>query len=194
MSEGKTKFPRAVALEVAREVTAAFRELCDPERFVFAGSLRRLKPMVGDIEVVYVPKVAILPDPNDLLGNPIPTVRFDVQLDDWLRRGVIAKRTGAKGGTSWGAVNKLARHAASGIGIDFFQANKRNFWSLLVCRTGSMESNTRVCMAAEERGEKWNPYLGFEDRRTGDLLYVPESEEGLFNHVRLPFLPPKDRI
>lgn len=190
----KIKHPRAKALEVAREITAAFRAHCEPERFIFAGSLRRLKPEVGDIEVVYVPTVQMLPDPNDLLGNPVPTMAFDLQLADWLRSGVISKRVGEKGGTAWGEFNKLAVHTASGIGIDFFQANKRNFWTLLVCRTGSAESNMRVCQAAEARGMKWNPYRGFEDRYTKELLYVPESEEAVFRHVGLPYLQPKDRV
>lgn len=190
----KIKHPRAKALEVARELTAALRALCEPERFIFAGSLRRLKPEVGDIEVVYVPKVELLPDPNDLLGNPIPTVKFDLALAAWLRAGFLTKRVGEKGGAAWGPKNKLAVHSASGIGIDLFEASKRNFWTLLVCRTGSAESNMRVCQAAEAKGEKWNPYLGFEDRRSGELLFVPDSEEALFRHVGLPYLEPSKRI
>jgi len=189
----KIKHPRAKALEVARDLTVAFREHCLEGRFIFAGSLRRGKAEVGDIELVYSPIVQMLPDPNDLLGNPVPTQMFDVQLEDWLRRGKLSKRVGEKGGTAWGPANKLAVHEASGIGIDFFQASERNFWTLLVCRTGSAESNTRICNAAIARGQKWNPYRGFEDRLTGELLFVPDSEEALFAHVRLPYLQPKDR-
>jgi DNA polymerase/3'-5' exonuclease PolX len=191
---GKIKHPRAKALEVAKELTLALRPLCEPERFIFAGSLRRLKPEVGDIEVVYVPRVEMLPDPSDLLGNPIPTVRFDLELAAWLRAGFLQKREGKGGHTAWGNFNKLARHVASGIGVDFFEANKRNFWSLLVCRTGPAELNARICMAAERLGEKWNPYRGFEDRLTGELVFVPESEEALFAHVGLEYLQPKDRV
>ena len=191
---GKTKHPRAKALEVARELTAALRQLCEPDRFIFAGSLRRLKPEVGDIEVVYVPLIPLRPDPTDLLGNLVPTNLFDERLNEWLADGTISKRIGDKGGTAWGPSNKLAVHTKSGIALDFFCANKRNFWTLLVCRTGSMESNTRICMAAEKRGLKWNPYRGFEDRVTEELLYVPDSEEALFAHVGLPYLQPKDRV
>ena len=64
---GKVKHPRAKAVAVARELTVALRGLCEPGRFIFAGSLRRLKPEVGDIEVVYVPLVESRPDPDDLL-------------------------------------------------------------------------------------------------------------------------------
>jgi DNA polymerase/3'-5' exonuclease PolX len=192
----KIKHPRAAALEVARELTVALRELCEPERFIFAGSLRRMKAEVGDIEVVYQPRIEGRPDPYDMLGRSVRTNLVDVKLAEWLRAGVISKRVGEKGGTSWGEQNKLAVHTASGIGLDFFeaQAGLRNFWTLLVCRTGSAESNTRVCNAAIARGQRWNPYRGFEDRVTGALLFVPESEEALFNHVRLPFLPPRERV
>ena len=190
---GKIKHPRAKALEVARELTAVLRDLCEPDRFIFAGSLRRMKPEVGDIEMVYVPRIEQQPDPGDLLGNPVETNLVDLQLNDWLKAGIIRKRVGEKGGSSWGPSNKLAVHTASGIGLDFFAANKRNFWTLLVCRTGSMESNTRVASAAIKLGQTWNMYRGFEDRLTGELLFVPESEEALFNHVRLPYLQPRDR-
>jgi hypothetical protein len=53
--------------------------------------------------------------------------------------------------------------------------------------------NTRICNAAIALGQTWNMYRGFQDRVTGELLFVPESEEALFAHVRLPFLQPKDR-
>ncbi len=152
-----------------------------------------MKPDVGDIEMVYVPRVELQPDPADLLGNRVPTNLVDVQLKEWLKAGVLIKRVGPQGGSAWGASNKLAVHVASGIGVDFFQANRENFWTLLVCRTGSAEMNTRICNAAIARGQTWNMYRGFEDRLTGELLYVPESEAALFAHVRLPYLEPKDR-
>jgi DNA polymerase/3'-5' exonuclease PolX len=91
-----------------------------------------------------------------------------------LKEGFISKRVGEQGGKAWGRSNKLAMHIASGIGIDFFQADNRNFWTLLVCRTGSAEMNTRICNAAIARGQTWNMYRGFEDRITGVLLFVPE--------------------
>jgi DNA polymerase/3'-5' exonuclease PolX len=190
---GKVKHPRAKALAVARELTVALRGLCEPGRFIFAGSLRRLKPEVGDIEVVYVPLVESRPDPDDLLGHPVMINRFDQKLNEWLEAGVITKRIGPHGGSAWGPSNKLSVHAASGIGIDFFQTDQQSFWTLLVCRTGSAAMNTRICNAAIALGQTWNMYRGFQDRVTGELMFVPESEEALFAHVRLPFLQPKDR-
>jgi DNA polymerase/3'-5' exonuclease PolX len=189
----KIKHPRARALAVARELTAALKSLCEPERFIFAGSLRRRKEEVGDIELVYVPRFERMADPDDLLRNPTTTNLVDAKLNDWLKTGIISKRVGAQGGKSWGSSNKLALHTSSGIGIDFFQADTQNFWTLLVCRTGSAAMNTRICNAAIARGQTWNMYRGFEDRITGDLLFVPESEQALFAHMRLPYLEPKER-
>jgi DNA polymerase/3'-5' exonuclease PolX len=87
----------------------------------------------------------------------------------------------------------VGRVIRSEIGLDFFAADQLNFWTMLVCRTGSMESNTRVASAAIKLGQTWNMYRGFEDRVTGELLFVPDSEEAVFAHVGLPYRPPKDR-
>src|ERR1700741_385168 len=102
-----TKHPRAKALAVAREITAVFQPLAEKDRFVFAGSLRRMKPEVGDIELVYIPRVEMRSDPDDLLDNRIPTNLFNEKLDEWLKLGVVSKRVGPRGGTSWGPANKL---------------------------------------------------------------------------------------
>lgn len=193
MSSGQ-KVPRGEALKVAAELTRLLRPECEPGYFVFAGSLRRMRPMVGDLEVVYVPRIEARPDPGDLLGHPIPTNLVDVHLNELLRpAGMVTKRPKVDGSFTWGAQNKLAVWTATGLGVDFFQTDKDNFWSLLVCRTGPMEFNTRVCLEAERRGLKWNPYRGFEDRFTKELVFVPRSERGLFDFLRWPYLEPKDR-
>jgi len=54
MSE-KRKFPRKLALDVVREILPHFRPAT--VQLIIAGSLRRGKEQVGDIEIVYVPIV-----------------------------------------------------------------------------------------------------------------------------------------
>lgn len=56
----KTRFPRALALDVARELVAALKPVCD--RLVIAGSLRRRKTEVGDVEVLYIPRFETVRD------------------------------------------------------------------------------------------------------------------------------------
>jgi DNA polymerase/3'-5' exonuclease PolX len=190
MSKGKV--PRDRAMIVAREINLWLEPLV--ERKIFAGSLRRLKPMVGDIEVLYIPKIEMRADPLDLLGHQVPCNLVSHWLGDCLHKGILAQRLSETGRPSWGAVNKLATDVVSGIGVDFFEANLSNWVSLLVCRTGPAELNTRICMAAEKLGQKWNPYIGFVHPVTEELLFAPPSEEALFRHVNLPYAEPKDRI
>lgn len=187
----KQKVPRAAALAVAKELCDALKPVT--EKLIVAGSLRRRKAEVGDVEIVYISKVEMQADPGDLLGHKVPTNLVHTLLESLLLRGVLEKRLNVNGKAAWGYENKLARHKASGIGVDFFQADKDNWFSLLVCRTGSAESNTAICMAAEDRGLKWNPYKGFLDRTTEQLNFVPRSEEQVFSWVGLPYKQPWER-
>ncbi len=49
----KTKYPRADAIAVARELCAVLKPVA--ARIIVAGSLRRQRPMVGDVEILYIP-------------------------------------------------------------------------------------------------------------------------------------------
>lgn len=192
---GSIKHPRPAALEVARELTVSLKPAAEDDRFIFAGSLRRRKAEVGDVEVVYVPRFANSPDPDDLFGRDLRQNCVDRVLNEWLRSGRLTKRTGEKSGrTSWGEENKLARHSSSGIGVDFFQANQSNFWSLMVCRTGPKEFNASVCVAAEQRGLKWDPYRGFVNRlNEAEIVFVPGCEWAVFKFFNWPYLEPWER-
>lgn len=181
-------------MAVVRPLCKQLIPLCEPEYLRVAGSLRRRKKMVGDIEIVMVPRAVQVKDAEDLLGRMIPGLATDAWLDEKLASGQLEKRLSVEGRPAWGAQNKLARDAASGIGVDLFFASRDNFWTLLVCRTGSALFNTRVCMEAEKRGQRWNPYRGFENRETGELVFVPRSEKALFDYFQWPYLEPWERV
>lgn len=188
----KVKFPRADAVAVAREIVGPMIPLC--ERLIVAGSLRRMKAEVGDIEIVYIPARGTRPDPGDLFGRPIECNLVDDMLADWLPAGILRKRPKSDGTFTWGEEIKLAVHVASGIPVDFFSARLSNWACVLVCRTGSAESNQRICQAAIARGWKWQPYgLGFEDRATGELVRRCKTEREVFEAVGLPYLEPRYR-
>lgn len=187
----KTKFSFADAVAAAKVFTDALKPVA--EKLIVAGSLRRRKEEVGDVEILYIPKIEPRPDPDDLLGNLVPTNLVDEVLAQFLKSGVLEKRKNVNGSEMWGESNKLARHVASGIPIDFFACNRANWWTLLVCRTGSKENNERICNAAIERGLKWNPYRGFEDRYTSELIHTPQSEQDVFARVGLEYVEPWQR-
>lgn len=187
-STAPEKFARAAAIEVARELLP----LIEPksERVMVAGSLRRRKAMVGDVEILFIPKT--MPGPRtDLLLPPEEVSRVDAVLDELIGRGILAKRLSVRGTPAWGPKNKLAVHVASGIPVDFFATTAANWWNYVVCRTGGPRSNIAICNAARAKGWKWRPYRdGFT---CGDQVHTVGSEREVFEFVGLAYLKPEDR-
>jgi len=191
---GKRKYPRAEAVAVAKELCDGLKQRC--ERLIVAGSLRRRKPEVGDVEILYVPKLEPVEVPSDDLLLPPKTAlvdQVDAYLDWLLEQGTIRPRENVRGATTWGAKNKLAVHAASGMPVDFFAATVETLVNYLVCRTGPAELNMRICMAAQDQGWKWNPYgEGFTKIGSGQQHAV-KSEQEVFEFVGLRYLEPWHR-
>jgi DNA polymerase/3'-5' exonuclease PolX len=105
---------------------------------------------------------------------------------------LIEKRLTKAGTTIWGARNKFARHIASGIPVDFFEANRENWFNLLVCRTGSAEHNIRVAAAAKARGWRWDPYSAGVWNENGEMMPV-RSERALFDILELMWRESRER-
>lgn len=193
----KTKYPRAAAIEVARFLVQCLTPCCS--RILVAGSLRRRKAEVGDVEILYIANEVIGPDPADLFSKEKKFNAVDVALHELIAtHGTLEKRENSLGRTAWGAQNKLARHVASGIPVDLFAATPQNWWNLVVCRTGGAENNVAICNAAIDAGWKWNPYGdGFSrpnPERPGWLLIREmHSEREVFEWVGLPYLEPWER-
>lgn len=184
---GKTKFPHATALAVAEELQAMMAPAC--KRIAIAGSLRRLKPEVGDIELLFVP---ILSDrPDGLFDRRIVDVASEV-IDGLLADGVIAKRPNVNGHFTWGERNKLAVHVASGIPVDFFGTNEDNWFVSLVIRTGSKETNLALTTGANKQGASLMAY-GCGVKWSDGTITRATSEEHVFELCGVDYKEPKER-
>lgn len=203
----KIRYPRALALQVVRELHDAIYPNCIPvldeagqprtngkgvelHLMVVAGSLRRGKPDVGDIEFLYVPRIVEQDDPADFFSrekvNLVTTAILDLE-----RTGIIERRKSKTGSTMFGPQNKYLRHIGTGIPIDFFETTEANWYNYLVCRTGPAESNTAIAMAAQRKGWQWTPYgQGFQQGRN---IHPVNSEEEVFEFVGLPYREPRER-
>jgi DNA polymerase/3'-5' exonuclease PolX len=64
MSKSTTRLPLARAANLAERIITDLSAVSEPGRCIAAGSLRRLRPDVGDIELVVIPRFAasLLPD------------------------------------------------------------------------------------------------------------------------------------
>lgn len=196
----KVKFPRAVALEAARNLCANLRPFCalwsdGSPAIKVCGSLRRMRESVGDVEIVYVPRVQASEGPKDLLGAPGPTVSwnmFDGALDCLLKSGTLEKRPNKLGRSTWGPENKLAIHRPTGVPVDLFSTSFSAWWSYVVCRTGSAETNTRIASEALRKGWRWHPTAGHFTDVMGKKVWIT-CEMDVFRLVGMPYLEPKDR-
>lgn len=186
----RQKYPRAAALAVARELCAVLKPAC--ERLIVAGSLRRRKDLVGDVEIVYAPIVAEI-RAGLFEADTQKVSAVDCELDKLQARGVIGRRRNVNGSEMWGEKNKLAFHCASGVPVDFFAATAANWFNYLVCRTGGARSNTEIAAAAKRKGWQWNPYgAGFTNER-GELVRMA-SERDVFAFAGLPWREPWERL
>lgn len=189
------KFPRETAMLAASDVCRALKPVTS--HLVCAGSLRRQKDQVGDVEIVYIPNHEEAGN-ADLFGEEKNVVNLvDEALKKLIAEGVLVQRTfGEDSGKSqvrWGQKNKFAVHVQTGVPVDLFSTTEPCWFNYLVCRTGGADSNTEIASAAKRRGLKWNPYgEGFEDSH-GFLAIRVESERDAFEKVGLEYREPQDR-
>jgi DNA polymerase (family X) len=184
----KQRWPAAIARKVADELAAELAPRC--EQVCVAGSLRRGKADVGDIEILYVPKVGQVRMPGELF--PQTGSLTDELLDQWLAKRVLAKRPNVNSTSAWGPQNKFAVHIASGISVDLFATTPERWFVSLVVRTGSKEMNTWLATNALRRGMQFHAYGVLEVTATGEQI-VPQSEREVFERLGVPYREPAQR-
>lgn len=181
------RYPWAVAMQIAEEIVYSLGPGC--ERIEIAGSLRRKKPDVGDIEILYIPTTQ--EEPDGLFGSRVTSLA-DGRIEGLIRALILEKRHNAKGAEMFGEKNKLLRHVASGIPVDLFAATADNWWNYLVCRTGPAELNQRIAGEAKRIGWKWHPYGSGFTTQDGSEFRV-DQERDVFEFVGLPYAEPGQR-
>jgi len=160
-------------------------------RIQIAGSVRRERVEVGDIEIVYVPMVETRPDPADLFGPEISVNLTDERIAVLERANALARRRNRNGSEMFGQCNKFMVHVGSGIPVDLFSTQEACWFNYVVCRTGGMKNNLQIAKAAQRKGWKWNPYgRGFSK---GEKCFQVESERDVYGFVGLPWKEPRER-
>jgi DNA polymerase/3'-5' exonuclease PolX len=184
MSDAKKRWPHAEALAVAKVLKCTLSPVCllDPEGkplIKIAGSLRRWKQTVGDIEIVFVSQTKLVPDG---LFEQKEVNLASVMIESMLTAGIIVKRLAVTGRiSSWGDDNKHAIHVASGIPVDFFcEKDSRDWPRTLAIRTGPRDFNIRLMATA--------PKNGFNAHAYGEALHKCGSGERVFADTERHFI------
>jgi len=159
------------AKTIAEKLKALLESSC--ERITIAGSIRRQKPEVKDIELLVIPKYIA---GVDMLDAKIQTL---IQLE------VLDYRLNKLGSKVYGAKNKLMLDRLTGIGVDVFSTTEDCWAVSLVVRTGGKITNQRIAMAAIMKGWHLKAYGSGFSTPQGDI--VCRSERDVFEFVGLPY-------
>lgn len=187
----KKKYDRDLACRIADSLLVHLMPDC--ERWEIAGSVRRGKSQVGDVEILYIPKL-FTGNAVDLLEPPPMLNATDIIIEKLLAQGVLGKRLNVNGHIAgWGGNNKLAVHLASGLPVDLFATTKENWWVSLVIRTGGKDTNLMLTTGANKQNLTLNAYgCGVTNRATGEVTKA-NSEQEVFALCGVPYREPKDR-
>ena len=177
-----------LAKGVADELVCLLAPHC--ERMEVAGSIRRRRSRVKDIELLCVSKVW---SSQDLFGGLATNgYELDLKLDKLIADGaVLKKRLNKRGNPTYGEKNKLLTHVPSGIPVDIFSVPPANWGMALVVRTGPTAFNIRLMARFKEMGMRGHAYGGVTDQ-VGTELECPD-EATVFRLLGWPWIPPEWR-
>ena len=183
----KQRYP----LHTAQVIGEALRRRLEPftKRIEIAGSIRRGREDVGDIELVYVPYMR---PATDLFGDTLgQTDDIDFVLARMIKEDQLEKRKNSAGRyIGYGSKNKYLVDR-SGIPVDIFSAPEANFGMTMVIRTGPAEFNMRLMQRFLDLGMKGHVSEGMEDKWGNWILCATEEE--VFKLAQWDYLEPEDR-
>jgi len=173
MSKAEKGTKLLTAKMTAMGIVSVLEGFCD--RIEVAGSIRRERPIVNDIDIVLVPKRGCADKLKELCLSWHPMMQPGISEPKW-------------GG-------KMATFSYKGIiEVDLYFADFHSWPLIFLIRTGSKEHNIKLCELAKSKGM----YLAadgsglFRDRDKKEPVAV-ETEGDVFGALDLPFLEPEDR-
>ncbi len=180
MSITKTKMSYDIALTLAQTVVIDLAPTC--ERIEIAGSIRRKKPEIGDLEVVCIPAAAEIPS----LFGPEKISALDEHLNFIIRR------------RGWRIIKNGQWYKQFDIGpcnLDLFITTPEKFGCVFTIRTGSPEFSHRL-VTKKRLGGLCPAYMSFNAGRlwnNGVAIATPE-ERDVFVALGLKWIPPEERL
>jgi DNA polymerase (family 10) len=157
------RVPLDTALELAEEIVARLSEVSGCDRCTYAGSLRRMRETVGDIDVL---ASATAPSPLMEAFIRLPPVTEVI----------------AHGQT------KTSVRTTTGLQVDLRVVRPEAWGAALQYFTGSKAHNIRTRHIAVRQKLKLSEY-GLFDTETGELV-VSVTEEEVYERLGLPWIPP----
>jgi DNA polymerase (family 10) len=152
-------------LPVARKIKKLLKSHDNVERVEIAGSIRRMKETVGDIDVLVT------------TTQPLEVMDFFTRMD--MVDDVVVS----------GPTKSTIRLKENGMDVDIRTFTDESFGSALMYFTGSKETNVELRKLAISLGYKLNEY-GVFDR---DQLVAGTTEKEVFNSLGMDYIEPELR-
>ncbi len=166
LRRGSERRPLGRVLPLAMEIVNNLKQRADIEEIAIAGSLRRWKDTIKDIDILVTSR------------RPLEVMNAFVHLPEV--RDVLAK-----GSTKSSVVT------TEGIQVDLRVVEEDSFGAALQYFTGSKAHNIKLREMASKRGLKINEYGVF--RESDNKKIGGRTEEEIYRILGLPWIPPELR-
>lgn len=211
MAQNSKPLALSSAENIARELLQFMEPHCD--KITIAGSIRRRKPQVNDIEIVATPKWIEAKDPTDLFDER--KIRVNLLYREWGNdpskmsprresRPEFAPVRWIKTGTTERIPWRIEPDGkywrgyvrAGDCNLDLFLTTPENFGAQLLIRTGSAEFSTSVMVHAHRVGYMFDGgYLWKSEKgREQPIRIDTPTEEDVFRELNLRYVAPEDRV
>jgi len=165
-SRGRT--PLGIAYPLAQKIVEELKKLKFVGSISTAGSLRRWKETIGDIDILVTS------------SDPEKVIDYFTSMEE-------VTRVLAKGKTKGSIITR------ENIQVDLRVVDEECFGSALNYFTGSKEHNIRLRELAIEKGLKLNEYGVFRRGKRAEKRIAGRTEEEVYSALGLPFIPPELR-
>lgn len=160
---GDERTPIGEAWPVAQALLAALREIPGVRKTAVAGSLRRMKETIGDVDLLVA------------ADDPEPVMEHFCTLDN-------IESVAARGPTKSRVV------LLSGLGVDLRVLPSDRWGTLLSYFSGSKDHNVRLRELALKQGLSLNEHAFTPESGEPEILCATEEE--VYGTLGLPFIPP----
>ena len=151
-------------LKEAEQKAVEIVDLLKPncKEILVVGSIRRKKPECKDIDIVLIP--------SDFLLLHAQILKLGESMMDG---------------------PKITRILHGGIQVDVYYATEETWGTLVLIRTGSRESNQRLCSLARRKG--WQLKASGEGLLDSSGKKIAGKEEDIFSALGLTYMRPEER-
>jgi len=166
MSPKYYKIPLDEARRIGEEILSVLSGLYS--RAEVAGSVRRRRPVVHDLDIVLIPQLFAFPD--------MVIMRLKSR---WPDLEILRKGPRLAGVTLY-----------QGVSVDLYASEDRFFGTHLLRWTGSTEHNIKLCSRARALGLKLVVSRGV---MKGGAVIASETEKEIFEALKMDYVPPEER-